>query len=282
VERTDAILDEASQLAVRVKADVLVVITDHHELVANAMERASLPIVLATGNAEVHDAFAKRVRRAIHLAEPLSGTLAEAALVKDVLMTAFFQGAIRPDEMVVVLLSAGDSLALTMKYDVGQDVELVHLQESLADAADLRVVERVLKLAIEIAREGREGHAVGTLFVVGDSDAVLRHTRPAVLNPFEGHSEKDRNLLDDALWETAKEFAQIDGCFVVRGDGIVLAAGRYVDTQGEFESQSGLGGRHLAAASISSSTDALAIAVSSSGTIRLFQQGRAIMMVGRL
>jgi len=142
-------------------------------------------------------------------------------------------------------------------------------------------VERILKLAIELAREGREGKPVGTLFVVGDTDTVMHHSRPAVLNPFEGHPEKDRNVLDESLWETAKEFAQIDGAFVVRGDGVVVAAGRYVDTEGKVDVQPGLGGRHIAAASITRISKALAVVVSSSGTIRVFKGGRVIMVVGR-
>ncbi len=109
----------------------------------------------------------------------------------------------------------------------------------------------------------------------------MRHSRPAVLNPFEGHAEKDRNILDESLWETAKEFAQIDGAFVVRGDGVVMAAGRYVDTEGHLEIQAGLGGRHLAAASITRASHAVAIVVSTSGTIRVFKSGRVIMVVGR-
>ena len=48
-----------------------------------------------------------------------------------------------------------------------------------------------------------------------------------------------------------------------------------------LEVQAGLGGRHLAAASITRASRAIAIVVSSSGTIRVFKGGRAIMVVGR-
>ena len=44
------------------------------------------------------------------------------------------------------------------------------------------VLESVLELALEIAREGREGRRIGTLFTVGKADEVLaawcRSTRP--------------------------------------------------------------------------------------------------------
>ena len=37
-----------------------------------------------------------------------------------------------------------------------------------------RVLKQVVSLAVEIAREGREGRKIGTLFVVGDSGEVVR------------------------------------------------------------------------------------------------------------
>jgi DNA integrity scanning protein DisA with diadenylate cyclase activity len=37
-----------------------------------------------------------------------------------------------------------------------------------------RVLEETVSLAVEIAREGREGRKIGTLFVVGDSGEVIK------------------------------------------------------------------------------------------------------------
>lgn len=281
MDRAHALLESARTMGERSGANLLVVVSDREEIVRAALERSSIPILLATGDSDLLEAFAGRVRAAIRLREPIAGTLSFLPQVKELLLGAFFQGMLSTDDVAVVLVSAGDALELIMHYDVGQDVEVVHLHEELEEDVDLRVVERLLKLSVELVREGREGHPIGTLFVLGDTDTVLRHSRPAVLNPFEGHPEKDRNILDDALWETAKEFAQIDGAFIVRGDGVVVAAGRYVDTEGHLEVQAGLGGRHLAAASITRASRAIAIVVSSSGTIRVFKDGRAIMVVGR-
>ena len=41
-----------------------------------------------------------------------------------------------------------------------------------------KVLESVLELAIEIAREGREGRRIGTLFTVGFAGVVMRKSRP--------------------------------------------------------------------------------------------------------
>jgi len=45
----------------------------------------------------------------------------------------------------------------------------------------------VIMLAVEIAREGREGRKIGTVFVVGDEDAVESRSRSLVLDPLLGH-----------------------------------------------------------------------------------------------
>ena len=281
MDRAHALLENARSMGDRTGANLLVVVSDREDVVKAALERSSIPILFATGNPELLEQYAGRVRDAIRLREPVSETLSFLPQVKELLLGAFFQGMLTTEDVAVIIVSGGEAVELVMHYDVAHDIEVVHLHDELEDDVDLRVVERLLKLALELAREGREGHPVGTLFVLGDSDTVLRHSRPAVLNPFEGHPEKDRNILDDALWETAKEFAQVDGAFIVRGDGVVLSAGRYVDTEGQLEVQAGLGGRHLAAASITRASRAIAIVVSSSGTIRVFKDGRAIMVVGR-
>jgi len=54
------------------------------------------------------------------------------------------------------------------------------------------VVESLLELAIEIAREGREGTRVGTVFTLGDEDSVLARSRPLILDPLLGHPESAR------------------------------------------------------------------------------------------
>jgi DNA integrity scanning protein DisA with diadenylate cyclase activity len=43
----------------------------------------------------------------------------------------------------------------------------------------------LLELAVEIAREGREGRRIGTLFTIGDAEAVMAWSRPLILNPLE-------------------------------------------------------------------------------------------------
>jgi len=140
-----------------------------------------------------------------------------------------------------------------------------------------RTLRRVVNLAVEIAREGREGRKIGTLFVVGDSEAVLRHSRPMILDPLYGHPHESKRIDDPNLRETLKELAQLDGAFVVSNEGVVLSAARYIDAvSNHLEVPLGLGSRHVAAASVSSRTDAVAVAVSESSTVRMFDDGEVV------
>ena len=142
---------------------------------------------------------------------------------------------------------------------------------------DPEIVESLIELAVEIAREGREGRKIGTLFTLGDEQAVLAKSRALILNPLEGHPEALRDIRDPNMRGTIKELAQLDGAFVVSSTGIVVAACRYLDAAASpIEIPLGLGSRHLAAAHISSATRAVGIVVSESSVVRLFCHGGMI------
>src|SRR5437016_10111151 len=87
---------------------------------------------------------------------------------------------------------------------------------------DADVLESLIELAVEIAREGREGRRIGTLFTLGDEEIVLSKSRPLILDPLSGHPESSRKIDNQDLRGTIKELAQLDGAFVVSRDGIVL------------------------------------------------------------
>lgn len=109
----------------------------------------------------------------------------------------------------------------------------------------------VTELAIEIAREGREGRKIGTLFTVGAESEVLKHSGCLILDPLAGHPPRKRSIEDPDLRETLKELAQLDGAFVVSGTGTVVSGCRYFEaTLPKAPQPLGLGTRHLAAASM--------------------------------
>lgn len=136
------------------------------------------------------------------------------------------------------------------------------------------VFEATVSLAIEIAREGREGRRIGTLFTLGRHELVMPVARPLILDPLSGHPSSSLSVHDPNLRGTVKELAQLDGAFVISAEGVFTGACRYLDTLTRgIELGLGLGSRHLAGASISRETGALAIVVSESAVVRIFKHG---------
>src|ERR1044071_3267921 len=115
---------------------------------------------------------------------------------------------------------------------------------------DGKVLESTIELAVEISREGREGRRIGTMFIIGDEENVMKHSRLLILDPLAGHPEEAKYIEDPNLRGTIKELAQLDGAFILSTRGIVISACRYIDTDvSNIEIPLGLGSLHLAAAS---------------------------------
>lgn len=191
---------------------------------------------------------------------------------------------------LVVCLSGtqnSDRIDLMTALKVGEEPEFFLSDDASPVPADVQpaVFERLLSIVSELAVEGREGAAVGALFVVGDTTNVLRHSRQMVFNPFHGYPEDERNILNRQLDETIKEFSRIDGAFLIRGDGVVVACGTHLNPQGKAPQplRSGLGARHEAAAGITAVTEAVAIVLSqSTATISIFNGGRMFTEIERV
>jgi DNA integrity scanning protein DisA with diadenylate cyclase activity len=163
------------------------------------------------------------------------------------------------------------------------DVTLDDTTELLRDVCtdkrgiNLDTLEQVILLAVEIAREGREGRKIGTMFVISDTDAVLRRSKPLILDPL-WHHPPERKMIDDPdVRETIKELAQLDGAFVISDKGVVLSATRYINASSEgIDLPLGLGSRHMAAASVTNETRAIGVVVSESSVVRIFDDGEIV------
>jgi hypothetical protein len=203
------------------------------------------------------------------------------------LLFVLSQGKLRRDDNVVSVYGEPDSGVVdTISFtDVGRSFDVffaIHDSSGDAKPVDLAdvVYNRAVQLAHELAVEGREGKPIGALFVLGDHEAVLERAHQLVVNPFLGYPEEQRNILDPSLEETVKEFSRIDGAFLIRGDGVIDAAGLYLRTQTKVEGvPAGLGARHAAAAAITAETSAVAVCVSeSTRRISIFRRGKRLMV----
>ena len=201
--------------------------------------------------------------------------------IKIAIIQALSKGIVKKGDKWVCLSGIPQSKVLDnlLILEFGKEFELIASSDLpvLSEIVMPEVFDTLLNLALEISLEGKEGRKpVGTIFVMGKHEDVLKFSHPMVINPFQGYPEEERNILDPRLKETVKEFSSIDGAFIFREDGVILAAGRHLDATGEsVEIPLGLGSRHRAAAGITSLTDALAIVVSEeTGGVRIFHHGK--------
>ncbi len=206
--------------------------------------------------------------------------------IKMAIIQALSRGMVQKGDKWVCLSGMPQSKALDnlLILEFGKEFEVLFSSDLpvISEIVKPEVFETLLRLALEISMEGKEGRKpTGAIFILGKHEEVLKYSHPMVINPFQGYPEEDRNILDQRLKGTVKEFSSIDGAFIVREDGIILAAGRHLDASGEnIEIPLGLGSRHRAAAGITSLTDALAIVISEeTGEVRIFHHGKILMEI---
>jgi diadenylate cyclase len=277
VRHAHAIAREVSARAVLLSADVI----EDEEHMADLIEVVGFRVLLVTRRAGVRvpEGWGEycQVVRVPDVAMTRVGQIKVATLV------AAAEGLIAQGDRIVCVtgLDRSGTIDTVIVLDLGHEIEMFGGATAEPLPADVTpaVFQRLLTLASELGLEGREGRPVGTLFVLGDSDAVLAQSRQLVINPFHGYPEEERNILDSRLEETLKEFSAIDGAFIVRGDGVLLSAGRYLVPVARLEEPlpQGLGTRHEAAAAVTVATEALALCVSqSTGTVSIFRRGRLL------
>jgi len=137
------------------------------------------------------------------------------------------------------------------------------------------VFDAVFHICTEISIEGREGKSVGTTFIIGDADNVMAKSRQISINAFEGQKPESRIVTNQDIKENIKEFAQLDGAFVIDGNGYIRAQSRYitVDTS-NVSLPKGMGTRHNSVAAMTQVTNTVGIVVSQSGGgITIFKNG---------
>jgi diadenylate cyclase len=201
------------------------------------------------------------------------------------LLTGVAREIFAPGAGVVVAYSGFDAEMIDSLSYIRLDEHLGRLTardlRQLETSVPLDTLKVVVDLAVEIGREGREGKAVGTMFVVGDTRKVLSHSQPAGFDPVRGYPRSERDLHDPRVREAIKEVAVLDGAFIVSPEGLVEKAAQLVDAPyADLTVSKGLGARHWAGAAISKTTHAIAIVVSqSSGTVRIFQNGEVMLRI---
>ena len=274
----DDVITAGESLARKAGANAIIVISPEAPAI-RARLHTDIPVILARLEGMITAGPGARGElEEIADRESLFLKVSRIELMSEAVEAAYIRGKIR-DGVVLGIVSIGDINSI-VTFDLA-GIPFIRKMADLAESVDYGVLKAVLNVAIEIGREGREGKSVGTAFVVGDTRHVMRMSHQLILNPYEGHGPGERDIKDEATWETVKEFAQLDGMFIVDELGYIVAAGRYLDVSAKgVRLVPGLGGRHLSAAAISLCTRSIAITVSaSSGTVTVYKAGKEVFQL---
>ncbi len=289
----ETLLDTAATFAKDARADTVLLFIDaldKRELWRRFPRKKDL--VLVTRKTDQDNERAKKLkalRKEVRAVIELPGVkLTRMSQIKLSTIMCLTEGVINNSDRILCItgLPGSGVLDTVLLLDLEKESEILttrDIAKGLLRRIKPEVLETVLNLAIDLASEGREGRTVGTTFVVGDHEKVMKLAKPLIMNPFKGYPEDVRNIIDDSVHETIKEFALLDGAFIIREDGVVMSAGSHLEAALENKDLlPGLGSRHMAAAGITDLTDAVAITISgSTGIVRIFSKGRILMEIER-
>lgn len=140
------------------------------------------------------------------------------------------------------------------------------------------VWQKVFKLAIAYASEGKEGNPFGAIFVIGDTENVLKFSQDLLPDI----SVKPRSILATGMKEMLRRYSSMDGATIISGSGKLRAVAQDLKASLSDDKKlpQGLGTRHSHAAAITEVADCFAIALSqSSGTVTVFYKGEIVLQV---
>jgi diadenylate cyclase len=183
----------------------------------------------------------------------------------------------------LIALTGLNNIDSMIYLEIEKEKELLLFRENIDFGEIIRpeVFEKVLRIALELANQGREGKSVGALFVLGDIENIKPYIKQMIFNPFKGYDQKERNIMLSNLDDTVKEYSVLDGAFLISGDGTLESAGVHIAASADTaDLPKGLGSRHMAAAAITSVSNAMSIVVSeSTGDVSVFKNGKLITQI---
>ena len=277
-------IESAIKLAKDVEAGCLLVCVDVKSELADLPEDAmrSVRFIMVTTEDE---AIPEKLTKYVQKLDVPNVNLTRVGKIKIAIAKGIVSGLFKKGDKIVCLSGVpkfgyADSIFF---IDVGREFEILTSDfiNDVVEAVQPEVFNAVFNIACELAAQGRESRKIGTIFVLGDDEKVLQLSRQMIMNPFSGYSEDERNILNPELEETIKEFSAIDGAFVIKGNGVIVTAGRHLSAALESKDfPQGLGSRHIAAAGITNVTKAVAMVISeSSGNVSVFKNGKLFVTI---
>lgn len=282
-EWSGVIIRDAIFIAKKIRADAILFYMDStKDLGPFHKIKSGTNLILLTKRIECVE---KASRIPLHAVLIPDVQLTRTGYLKIGFLSAMSKGLLKSGDVIVCVGGVPEQgyMDTIMLVKVSLESELfgAGMADSFPPEVQTPVFETLLRIALELASEGREGKPVGSIFVLGDHEKVLSYSRPLVFNPFQGYPEEKFSINEPEVKESLKEFSTIDGAFVIRNDGVVLAAGRHLNVSYHGEPlPQGLGTRHAAAAAITQVTNSLALTISeSTGTVTLFRGGKVVTVI---
>jgi hypothetical protein len=171
-----------------------------------------IPKGLEVGESDLHVA-------GISIIRSWSWNQSRFSRIKYAFLNGVLQGIIKTDSKVVCVLGPWGRRHL----DTISVIDLTHSWSrefpfdpmSIVTKKSLDVIMAVIDIAHEIGALGREGHPIGTTFIIGDTKNVMQHSHQTVFNPFKGYPKHERSIVRQDVVESIKELAKLDGAFII-------------------------------------------------------------------
>lgn len=243
-------------------------------------------IVWVTSDA---DSIKSTIQKNDHCVEIPHSPVGRMDQVSLALILSVLKGFTKEDKSVVCLIGASGSKRLDtlLIANPQRDFDWFSGRSRRGRKSNLPISQefiRLIDIALRFSAEGREGKPIGTVFLLGDIEELKSIARPLILNPLKGHPKKSRSIHDNDFVETMREFAALDGGFLVDRNGTVEGAAVYLDAPvtKKVKVPKGLGSRHLAAAAATAQTNSVAIVISeSSGSVTVFFKGARVLSLSK-
>ncbi len=279
---TETIVKAATKIAKKLKADAMLILTETGES-SEYLDGIKIPIIVATANDETFNLLLSKKKAGFHPIKLMTRGASRDAQIEDAIVASMHDDLISDGSTVIIVNSTLSQEAESVSVYRVDTEKLDFTIYDLVKTTDVEgeAFEAIVNIALSIGKEGREGKLIGTAFLIGDSDEVLKNSTQLILNPFKGHKVEDRHVTNPEISETLKELAQLEGVFVISSAGVIEAAGRYLNVdKNNVDVPRGLGTRHVAVAAMTVASRAIGITVShSGGIVRIFKNGGVVRKI---
>ena len=264
-----AFAESAMHLASQAKADAMLILNNEENCGSFLKDLANLKrirLVVATTDDEIHRRLQKISK--LESIKLIAWPRDRDRKVMHAIACGLNMGIFSAGDRLVCL--AGDGFPGTVDSILVRDV--LGNESTFSEMESSLVLRTTVELALGLGYPKAGGEPIGTAFVIGDSKAVMKRSRQLMPNPFKGHRIYITNQKN---WELLRRYAAFDGAFIVREDGNVLTAMRFLEAKARVDIPLGLGTRHRAVAAMTAATKATGVSVSGEdGAVRIFKEGK--------